>query len=195
MTPDPTLQGEPFNTHHHALQATEHIPFAQVPALWIADVCRHGYRSAAASTGVTTPELVRRLHTAADRSATPRIRTPVVNTPADSPTTTTAQAAVTHRDDRITPVYGLLDAPMDLLGGRQRRKCLLAQARGKTLEVGIGTGRNLKLYRPASSSPASISPSGCWPEHNKAASRNSIGAELEIGDVQHLPSPMRHSTP
>lgn len=41
--------------------------------------------------------------------------------------------------------YDLYDKPMDLLGVRRRRKRLLGQATGKTLEVGVGAGRNLDL--------------------------------------------------
>lgn len=50
--------------------------------------------------------------------------------------------------DRLAPLYDWLDAPMEALGGLARRRRVIERARGKTLEVGIGTGRNLPLYHP-----------------------------------------------
>jgi len=50
--------------------------------------------------------------------------------------------------DRLAPLYDWLDAPMEALGGLARRRRMITHAHGTTLEVGIGTGRNLPLYRP-----------------------------------------------
>lgn len=36
---------------------------------------------------------------------------------------------------------------MEALGGRARRRRVIAGAQGRTLEVGVGTGRNFPLYR------------------------------------------------
>lgn len=59
------------------------------------------------------------------------------------------QAATTAGYDRAARFYDLYDLPMDVLGGvRSRRRRLLRRARGRVLEVGIGTGRNLDLYPP-----------------------------------------------
>ncbi len=49
---------------HRVLEATEDLSFEQVQALWLVDVCHYNYRSAARSTGTSTPELTRRLHSA-----------------------------------------------------------------------------------------------------------------------------------
>ena len=49
---------------HRVLEATEHLPFEQVEALWLVDVCCYDYYSAARSTGSSTPEFTRRLHSA-----------------------------------------------------------------------------------------------------------------------------------
>ena len=46
------------------LRATEELSFEQVQALWLVDICHYNYRSAAQSTGTSTPELTRRLHSA-----------------------------------------------------------------------------------------------------------------------------------
>ena len=50
--------------------------------------------------------------------------------------------------DRLAPLYDWLNAPMEALGGLARRRRVIARARGNTLEVGVGTGRNLPLYQP-----------------------------------------------
>lgn len=44
--------------------------------------------------------------------------------------------------------YDAMQAPMDWLGGTARRKRVVSRARGRVLEVGIGTGLNLELYAP-----------------------------------------------
>lgn len=51
-------------SHYRVLQATEELSLEQVQALWLVDVCHYNYRSAARSTGTSTPELTRRLHSA-----------------------------------------------------------------------------------------------------------------------------------
>jgi ubiquinone/menaquinone biosynthesis C-methylase UbiE len=48
--------------------------------------------------------------------------------------------------DRVAPLYDWYEAPMDLLGGRARRRRVMEGARGAVLEVGVGTGRNLEYY-------------------------------------------------
>ena len=44
----------------------------------------------------------------------------------------------------IAPIYELIDLPLELLFFRKWRKEALSGLRGKVLEVGVGTGRNLK---------------------------------------------------
>ncbi len=99
----------------------------------------------------------------------------------------TAQAAVTARYDRIARFYDLLDKPMDLLGVRRRRTRLLGHAEGTTLEVGVGTGRNLGLY------PDEVELTGIDVSTNmlararRAAERVSRPVTLDVADVQQLP--------
>ena len=56
------------------------------------------------------------------------------------------KGATRRRYDRLAGIYDLYDSPMDWLGGRKRRRRVLARARGRVLEVGVGTGRNLGHY-------------------------------------------------
>ncbi len=100
---------------------------------------------------------------------------------------TSAQDVVTGRYDRIARFYDLIDKPMDLMGVRRRRKRLLQQARGATLEVGVGTGRNLGLY-PASVDLTAIDVStNMLAKARHVAATDHIKATLELADVQNLP--------
>jgi ubiquinone/menaquinone biosynthesis C-methylase UbiE len=51
--------------------------------------------------------------------------------------------------DRIAAPYDRGMAPLEKLALRQMRARLLPYARGKVLEIGIGTGANLPFYTPA----------------------------------------------
>lgn len=52
---------------------------------------------------------------------------------------------IQKRYNRIAGVYDFMDQPMEM-GFSKWRKKMLAEATGKTLEVGIGTGKNLPFY-------------------------------------------------
>ena len=52
---------------------------------------------------------------------------------------------IKKRYNRIAGVYDFMDQPMEM-GFAKWRKKMLAKATGKTLEVGIGTGKNLPFY-------------------------------------------------
>ncbi len=52
-----------------------------------------------------------------------------------------------QRYNRIAGLYDVLEAPMEHMFSKWRRE-LLKETRGKTLEVGIGTGKNIKYYPP-----------------------------------------------
>lgn len=48
--------------------------------------------------------------------------------------------------DRIAPVYDLLDGIYELSWKRRLREALFAHARGRILDVGVGTGCNIPFY-------------------------------------------------
>lgn len=54
--------------------------------------------------------------------------------------------SVTSKYNRIAPIYELIDLPLELFFFGKWRKEALAGLSGKVLEVGVGTGRNLKYY-------------------------------------------------
>lgn len=89
--------------------------------------------------------------------------------------------------DRIAFLYDLYDAPMAALGGRKRRRRLIARARGAVLEVGIGTGANLDLY------PAGIELTGIdisskmLAKARRRVMRLGIDVALHEADIERLP--------
>lgn len=53
---------------------------------------------------------------------------------------------IRKRYNRISRVYDLMDKPMDLMTPEIWRSEILRQACGSVLEVGVGTGKNIKYY-------------------------------------------------
>lgn len=53
---------------------------------------------------------------------------------------------IRNRYDRIAGIYDLLDKPMESAMFSKWRKSLVEKVRGKTLEVGVGTGKNIPYY-------------------------------------------------
>lgn len=98
------------------------------------------------------------------------------------------QGAVTATYDRIARFYDIIDRPMDVLGGvARRRRRLLSRAHGAILEVGVGTGRNLDVYRAdvdvtgIDISARMLARARRRPDHLGRPVR------LELADVQRLP--------
>ncbi|WP_240664617.1 class I SAM-dependent methyltransferase [Methanosarcina sp. MSH10X1] len=54
--------------------------------------------------------------------------------------------SVVSKYNRIAPIYELVDLPLELFFFREWRKEALSNLSGKILEIGVGTGRNLKYY-------------------------------------------------
>ena len=70
---------------------------------------------------------------------------------------------------------------------KKRRARILGRARGRTLEVGVGTGRNLELYgRDVELTAIDLSPRMVERAKTRAA-KLGLTARLEVGDVQQLP--------
>ncbi|MBI5304403.1 MAG: class I SAM-dependent methyltransferase [Chloroflexi bacterium] len=61
--------------------------------------------------------------------------------------------------ETLAAIYDPLIAPFDPLGVRAWREWVVREARGRVLEIGIGTGLNLKYYR-AAEAIAAIDPDG-----------------------------------
>ena len=53
---------------------------------------------------------------------------------------------IMKRYDRVSPIYDIFEAPMELMAMKQWRKELMSELHGKVLEVGVGTGKNIEYY-------------------------------------------------
>lgn len=53
---------------------------------------------------------------------------------------------IMRRYDRISFIYDVFEAPMELMALKQWRKDLMTELNGKVLEVGVGTGKNIEYY-------------------------------------------------
>lgn len=91
--------------------------------------------------------------------------------------------------DRVACLYDWYEGPMDWIGGRSRRKRVISGARGRVLEIGVGTGRNLEFYPPAAELTA-IDISGRMLERagRRAASLGRV-VDLRHADAEALPFP------
>ena len=50
--------------------------------------------------------------------------------------------------NRIAPIYEIIDSPLEFFFFGEWRKEALSNLSGRVLEIGVGTGRNLKYYPP-----------------------------------------------
>jgi len=99
------------------------------------------------------------------------------------------QSSTARVYDRMASIYDLMEAPMEWMGGRSRRKSVISGARGDVLEIGVGTGANLEHY------PEDVSLTGIdisekmLGRARKRAADLGREARLELADVESLPYP------
>ncbi len=99
------------------------------------------------------------------------------------------QKDVTRRYDRMARFYDLYDAPMDWMGTSHRRRRLVAQAKGRVLEAGVGTGKNIPYY-PEDVEVVGIDVSArMLARAEKRARASGREVRLEVADVTDLPYP------
>lgn len=91
--------------------------------------------------------------------------------------------------DRIARFYDLVTAPMEWMGGGRSRGRLMARARGRVLEVGVGTGTNLRHY-PAGVDLTGVDLSSRMLDRARTrVDRLGLSVQLEQGDVEQLTFP------
>lgn len=90
--------------------------------------------------------------------------------------------------NRISPIYELIDLPLELLFFRKWREEALSGLSGKVLEVGVGTGRNLKYY-PSGCSVTGIDNSKGMLEHAREKAANMRNVTLLLMDAEHMEFP------
>jgi demethylmenaquinone methyltransferase/2-methoxy-6-polyprenyl-1,4-benzoquinol methylase len=90
--------------------------------------------------------------------------------------------------NRIAPIYELIDLPLELFFFRKWRKEALSGLSGKILEIGVGSGRNLKYY-PAGCSVTGIDASEGMLEKAREKAREMKNVNLLLMDAEHLEFP------
>jgi demethylmenaquinone methyltransferase/2-methoxy-6-polyprenyl-1,4-benzoquinol methylase len=90
--------------------------------------------------------------------------------------------------NRISPIYELIDLPLELLFFRKWREEALSGLSGKVLEVGMGTGRNLKYY-PTGCFVTGIDNSEGMLEKARERAANMRNVNLLLMDAEHLEFP------
>ena len=97
------------------------------------------------------------------------------------------QAAITRRYQRRSGLYDAYTRPMEWMGGARRRRRLLAHARGRVLEVGVGTGASLPHFPSNVDIVALDVAEGMLKRARRRARRLGVDAALVRGDAQRLP--------
>jgi Methylase involved in ubiquinone/menaquinone biosynthesis len=95
--------------------------------------------------------------------------------------------SVVSKYNRIAPVYELIDLPLELFF-RKWRKEALSGLRGKVLEVGVGSGRNLKYY-PAGCRVIGIDKSEGMLQRAREKAEGMKNITLYVMDAEHLEFP------
>ncbi|AKB22536.1 Phosphatidylethanolamine N-methyltransferase [Methanosarcina sp. WH1] len=90
--------------------------------------------------------------------------------------------------NRISPIYELIDLPLEYLFFRRWRTEILSGLSGKVLEVGVGTGRNLKYY-PAGCFLTGIDNSAGMLEKAREKAGGMQNITLLLMDAEHLEFP------
>lgn len=97
------------------------------------------------------------------------------------------QDRITRIYNRNSPLYDWLDGPNELLVFRRLRPHLLAGVHGRTLEVGVGTGRNLPYYPPGVEAVGVDAASGMLERARRRNRKCGAPIELQLADVRSLP--------
>jgi ubiquinone/menaquinone biosynthesis C-methylase UbiE len=101
----------------------------------------------------------------------------------------TAEKAEAKRYDRVAWRYDLLESPMERMLFARLRRQMLAGVRGKVLEVGVGTGKNLQYYPPGVELTGIDISRRMLREARKRADRLGVEVGLAIMDVEDLEFP------
>lgn len=96
--------------------------------------------------------------------------------------------SVVSKYNRVSAIYDIIELPMELFLYRRWREEALSSLSGKILEVGVGTGRNLKYY-PASCSVIGIDISIGMTEKARKKAKGMKNITLLVMDAEHLDFP------
>ena len=93
--------------------------------------------------------------------------------------------SVLSKYDRISVIYDLMEAPVELFLFRKWRRAVLSDLHGSVLEVGTGTGKNLEYY-PKDCKVTAIDISPKMLEHAKKRMAGMDNISLQVMDAELL---------
>lgn len=96
-------------------------------------------------------------------------------------------AVTRRRYDRVAGVYDAVEALMELGARRWRRELWRLVDRGRVLELGVGTGKNMPFYPPGREIVAIDLSARMLERARKRARRLEAHVRLELADAQTLP--------
>lgn len=94
-----------------------------------------------------------------------------------------------QRYDRIAPIYDALEWMMEWRARRWRRDLWSRALPGRILELGVGTGKNIRYYPPGRNIVAMDISEKMLARAKRRAERLASDVELEWGDAQALSYP------
>lgn len=96
--------------------------------------------------------------------------------------------SVVSKYNRVSAIYDIIELPMELFLYRRWREEALSSLSGKILEVGVGTGRNLKYYSEGCSVIGIDISTGMLEKARKKA-KGMKNITLLVMDAEHLDFP------
>lgn len=93
--------------------------------------------------------------------------------------------SVLSKYNRISVIYDLMEAPVELFLFRKWRRAILSDLHGSVLEVGIGTGKNLEYY-PKDCKVTAIDISPKMLKHAKKRMEGMDNISLQVMDAEKL---------
>lgn len=100
-----------------------------------------------------------------------------------------ATAETRHRYDRIAPIYDAMEWGMEWRARHWRRELWSRVGPGQILELGVGTGKNIRYYPEARDVVAMDISEKMLARARRRAERFSARVKLDLGDAQALSYP------
>lgn len=96
---------------------------------------------------------------------------------------------IRRRYDRNARFYDLFEGPMEWMALRRRRQELWTGLRGRVLEVGVGTGKNMPFYPPGAQVTGIDFSPRMLERARRRAERLGLAVDLRLMDAQKLDFP------